>query len=390
MASNRRTWRSAYGVVALMVAAGCGGSGNPGATLGERTLLYVGHGASTSQSGRISAYEIDATSGTLVPVAGSPVTLGSVAPPGQLRTPNPFSLALHPTRPFVYVSAQFGGVWAVRIDADSGALAVVPGSPFEASGEDVGAAVEPSGRFLYTSDPSLETIRAFPIDATTGGLPSVQRVVSGPDLNNASSVAVTPSGRYLYAASAPDGKGLLLWAFALDPATGLLSQLAKLRLEDEGSINDMVVHPSGRFLYTGHSSTRHIRGFAIDGAAGTLTPLPGSPFAASAASRLALTPSGRYAYAVHSFENTLATFAIDLSSGALAQQGAAIPTRGTAPTAIAVAATGRFAYVAHRQSSDISIWALDADTGRPTPALEQLVATATGPSALAIAGGVAR
>jgi 6-phosphogluconolactonase (cycloisomerase 2 family) len=378
-------------VLAALLGAACGGSedaAGPGSRPdpNDRPVLYVAHGSGRDRAGRLSAYEIDPASGALSTIAGSPVTLGTVAPPGRAETANPQALAAHPKRPFVYVPAAFGGLWGARLDSQSGALSLMLDAPF-VTGEPAFAAVESSGRFLYTADPALEVIRGLAIDATTGLLQANRNLdVRSADLNNASNVAATPDGRYLYATSAPDGNGVFLWAFTIDSQSGALGSLLKLRL-DEGNVVDLVIHPNGRVLYTLHPG--RIRAFAID-AAGALTPVAGSPFpAAGPFLHMALAPSGRHAYVASGGDNSLATYAVDATSGALSPQGAAIPTRGERPWAVVVEPRGRFVYVANSRSDTIAVWRVDAATGSLTPALENPLATASGPSALAIGEALA-
>jgi len=69
------------------------------------------------------AYTIDATSGALTPVAGSPFE-GSSNPDGVVDG----------TGKFVYISDYGSNVFGFTIDATSGALRPVAGSPF-ATGE---------------------------------------------------------------------------------------------------------------------------------------------------------------------------------------------------------------------------------------------------------------
>ena len=152
----------AFAVLAVLLGAACGGSEDPTGTgssspdPNDRPVLYVAHGGGKDRAGQLSAYEIDPASGALSTIAGSPITLGTVAPPGRAETSNPQALALHPKQPFVYVPAAFGGLWGARLDGQSGALSLIPGLPLLTTGEPAFAAVESSGRFLYTADPTLE------------------------------------------------------------------------------------------------------------------------------------------------------------------------------------------------------------------------------------------
>ncbi|RFC36553.1 MAG: Lactonase, 7-bladed beta-propeller [Candidatus Nitrotoga sp. LAW] len=73
-------------------------------------------------SNNVSAYTIDAGTGTLTPVAGSPFTAGMA----------PTSVTISPNGAFAYVANIGGGGSAYAINAVTGALTPVAGSPFSA------------------------------------------------------------------------------------------------------------------------------------------------------------------------------------------------------------------------------------------------------------------
>lgn len=89
------------------------------------TLAYVTENSPWAV-GSVSAYRVDANTGALTPVPGNPVAKG-------FFRPDP--VAIDCTGTFAYVTAKGNGasknmVWAYRIDAATGALTAVAGSPF--------------------------------------------------------------------------------------------------------------------------------------------------------------------------------------------------------------------------------------------------------------------
>lgn len=128
-----------------------------------QTFAYVPNGSSNN----ISAYSVNAASGALTPVPGSPFAAGA----------GPFGAAVSPSQRFLYVSnyaCQSGcsapsTVSGYSIDASTGVLTPVPGSPFPAGIGPHSIAIAPDGRFLYVVKFDL-------IDATPAGaadLPSM-------------------------------------------------------------------------------------------------------------------------------------------------------------------------------------------------------------------------
>src|SRR5437762_2088674 len=78
------------------------------------------------------------------------------------------------TPKFAYVANQFSNnVSAFTINASTGALTPVAGSPFVAGTHPVSVTVDPSGKFAYVANFSSNNVSAFMIDAASGALTAV-------------------------------------------------------------------------------------------------------------------------------------------------------------------------------------------------------------------------
>ncbi|NNM69475.1 MAG: beta-propeller fold lactonase family protein [Gallionella sp.] len=109
----------AFPLVVVFLAA-CGGGGG-GAAPFTPLFAYVAN----NYSNNVSAYTLNATSGALTPVAGSPFAAGA----------QPNSVTVDPSGKFAYVANAGGNnVSAYTLNATSGALTPVVGSPFAAGG----------------------------------------------------------------------------------------------------------------------------------------------------------------------------------------------------------------------------------------------------------------
>jgi len=170
-----------------------------------------------SGSDNLSAYSMHPTTGALTPVPGSPFATGklpesvavdalggfvyvanthgntvsgySVTGAGEL-TPipgSPFATGLGPVSvavgleitstgsttsaaSFVYVAIGGGGVWGYSVNASTGALTPVPGSPFATGVDPSGVTVDPSGRFVYVSNYFSQNVSSYTVDAISGAL----------------------------------------------------------------------------------------------------------------------------------------------------------------------------------------------------------------------------
>ena len=114
------------------------------------------------EGGNVSAYTINATSGALTPVTGSPFGAGT----------NPDGVTVDPKGKFAYVSNggsnSQGNVSAYTINATTGALTPVAGSPFGAGSYSNGVAVDPKGKFAYVANLGSGNVSAYTINATSG------------------------------------------------------------------------------------------------------------------------------------------------------------------------------------------------------------------------------
>ena len=183
-------------------------------------FAYVATITSDSGTGSVSAYDIDATTGALTPVPGSPFAVGPVSS----------SVAVGPNGRFAYVAANnpftgFGSVFAYAINARTGALTPVPGSPFAAGLASSSMAMSPNGQFAYVTNGSegdsgiVGSVSAYTINATTGALTPVPGSPFAAGLGPRS-VAVSPNGQFAYVANVFSKD---VWAYAINAATGALT-----------------------------------------------------------------------------------------------------------------------------------------------------------------------
>ena len=250
----------------------------------------------------VSAYNVTPTGG-LAPIAGS-FFVGTL-PLGNAVTPN---------GRFMYVNNRGSkDVSAFEIHG-TGALTVVPGSPFPVLGSPTGIALSADGRFLYTQNEE-GTVSALTVgaDGTLGAVPGTPFASGGIDTWAG---AVTPDGRFLYVVN--QGSNTLS-AFAVG-ADGSLALLPGFPVASGGPVpSGIAIAPDGRHLYAMTSTT--VAGFAISPAGG-LAPVPGSPVALLGARSGALTPDGSRLYvAVSGIGKSVAGFAVGADGSLTALNG---------------------------------------------------------------------
>ena len=286
---------------------------------------------------------------------------------GALGSPLTFTATGTPPG-FVFVANRLSNsVSGYAIDAATGSLTPIPGSPFVTGLHPVGVAADPSGRFLQVTnmgDPASSTfgnLSAYLIDPVTGVLTPVDGSPFATSLFP-EGVAVDPSGRFVYVPNGGD-----VPAFSIDRASGSLTPIPGSPFFTSGSGPDNVgIDPSGKFAYVPNFASANVTGFSID-ATGALTELPSSPFPTGPEPGAVLvTPSGKFAYVMNHLASTVSAYSIDGTTGALSPIGGGPVSVGGAPTSMAVHPTGKFLYVAC-EAAGLSSFTIDPTTGALTP-----------------------
>jgi len=240
-------------------------------------FVYTADSGGDANGNSISGFSIDATTGALTPISQA----SCAAPPldsGGLCN----SLATDPAAGFLFGSNGFGYVSAFSITSQ-GTLDQVAGSPFLETTNPAGGprevAVESQGNFLYTANYFASDISGFSITQPSGALklvPGSPFAISG---NNApSDLVADPLGRFLYVLDFNAGVS----GFAINPSTGALTILSGFPINlPVFSPTPLAIDPSGEFLYVGSGVSYQgpsVYAFAINATTGALTSVPGSPF----------------------------------------------------------------------------------------------------------------
>jgi 6-phosphogluconolactonase (cycloisomerase 2 family) len=161
-------------------------------------FLYVS--TAFGNSGDVEGFSINAVTGALTPLAGSPFA-------SFLAT----GLQVHPSGKYIYVSDETNGIRAYSING-MGALAEIAGSPFAAGNEPFGVSVDLTGKFLYTANFVSNDVSGFSIDADTGKLSPVPGSPFAVGASPARAVVDT-LGLYLYV---PDAFDNTVRAYSID------------------------------------------------------------------------------------------------------------------------------------------------------------------------------
>jgi 6-phosphogluconolactonase len=295
---------------------------------------------------QILAYREDPNSGVLTQISGSPYSVGEGA----------ISLVLHPSGKFLYVANPgVGGIAEndislFNIASDGGLTEVTPRtSVAPAASQPQRVLMDPAGAYLYVMNAS-GSISVFSIDSSSGALTQVPNSpfsIGALPLN----MVLSPSGNFLFVSLPSLQNGLIA---TLSVTAGQLSLLGTIS-SDGGNPYGLAINTAGTDLYVANTTSNSISVFAID-SSGVLTEIQGSPINAGYSSPVAMIfdPSGTYLYVANQVSNNVAAFSID-SNG----QPTALTTSTTtnafgtesSPTVLAEDSTGKYLYVGNQGST---------------------------------------
>jgi 6-phosphogluconolactonase (cycloisomerase 2 family) len=380
-------------VLLLLPVCACGGNISGGGGTPPPTSSEILYAADTSNS--IFAFSIDQTTGGLNQTAAETPGGNTVGNTG---------MAITPSGSFLYAANNVNSEINGYATSSSGTLSLVAGSPFTVQPTSLGIggfAIDPGGKFLYAGNQSGFGVVGFTIDNTTGALTTIPGGPfsspgnGGPPLD----LAIDPTGKFLYTSASFDDvflpAGYNIWAFTIDSQTGALTSIPGSPFLTQGNSQPqgIRVDPSGKFLYVALSNAGSIAAFTIDGTTGVLTSVPGSPFATASTEatqtyEIALAPSGKFLYAFNFNGNTMAAFTIDSTSGVLTTiAGSPFPVIPNGEGGIIVDPSGKFLYltIGFGPPSAFVIFNIDPNTGGLTSNPVSPVAGSQAPLGLAVA-----
>jgi 6-phosphogluconolactonase len=319
-------------------------------------------------SNTISAYSIDASSGTLTPLANSPFASTGTTPVAAVVDPNggylyvanngsadvsvyaiddstgalsavgepvgagngPFALLVDPADQFLYVANKTDNTVSVFQIQGGGALAEISGSPFAVGTEPTSLKTDPGGNFLYVTDYAENAVAAFSIEPGGGALAAIGGSPFGAG-SGALSIAIDPTGTYAYVANET---GASVSMFSINPSTGALAALSGSPTPTHTNAEAVAVDPAGRFLYVA-TAGNELSSYSITPASGELT-LASTAGTGDFPLNVVIDPAGMFAYVANENSNNVSAFTLDSTTGALAAVAESPFAAGVNPRSIAI------------------------------------------------------
>jgi 6-phosphogluconolactonase len=394
---------------ALSAVTGAPFASAPGPTVMQATadggVLYTLHiPAPPATTAQVSSWRIVPETGALTPVGGSPMALPLTGASSGISTgtivPAPAgSLAYASLFPFTPSGIQLFGV---RVDAASGNLQAVEGTPIAITHFGNAPAFGPGGKVLYV--PWITPQGSYSV----AGRINVYSVAANGVLSLTTTVPtggygpvrpqLSPSGTYLLVSQRSDGYSAApatLATFTVDATTGALGSApaSVIPVGTPGALRQVGVtfHPSSNFAYLTMTDTStplplisRIAAFQVDVNTGVATPIPGSPLDTdgTGAAPGSVDPSGKFLYVPNFGSSTIQVYTIDQTTGALTKVPGAPFTAGAGARMLAFDRSGKFLYSLDATAGTVSSFSIDPTTGALT--FIRATSTGDGPSSMAL------
>lgn len=238
------------------------------------TSLYVANEASNS----ISVFTINSGTGALT-ITGSPFATG----------PGPTRLRVSPSGKFLYVlCSNLTSIYAYAIA--SGALQPVAGSPFQVGPSPSSFVIDPAEHFVYVTNASTSTVSVFAINSGSGALAVIPQspfsTMTTPTSTLPTDVATSPSGQFLYVLNSSTDN---ISEYSIGSG-GVLTLLTNSPVATSGTGPIFLTFDStGTFLFVGNQGSNTINGFSV-GSDGTLASTSSSQSVGASPSSMAVLP----------------------------------------------------------------------------------------------------
>jgi len=190
--------------------------------------------------------------------------------------------------------------------------------------------VDPTNQWVLVADLGLDQVLVYRLD------PQNKKLVPGPNpfLKLAGGagprhIAFHPDGKLLYVINE---MGMTLTSASWDAQTGKLTEIATVKtvpeeqLQPSWSTAEVLVHPTGRFVYGSNRGHDTIALFAISPQTGAATRIENFSTLGKIPRNFRIDPTGQFLLAENQESNTIHSFAIDRGTGFLKPTGHSIST----------------------------------------------------------------
>ncbi|MEM8736964.1 MAG: lactonase family protein [Planctomycetota bacterium] len=294
---------------------------------------------------------------------------------------NPSFLAIHPEGRTLYSVTEAGkqdGLTAFAIDPDTGHLKKINSQVADGSGA-CHVGLNPSGTAAIVSYYGSGSIASFPLNPEGRVGPAASVIAfegSGPDPKrqarpHAHSANVDPAGRLAVVADLGTDR---LWLYRVDAETAELTphDPEAVALHPGAGPRHFAFHPTEPWAYVINeldatlTALRWNIGPETFTSLQTVDTLPDDWEGRRSTAEVVVHPSGRFVYGSNRGHDSIVAFAIDPESGELSRIGFT-PSGGQEPRNFNIDPTGRWMLVCNQNTDDVQVFRIDPAEGALEP-----------------------
>jgi 6-phosphogluconolactonase len=368
MKMTRRFFASLLIVVAPLVLSAARTSGDN--SKAAQYFAFIGTYTAKTDSKGIYSFHFDSGTGRLTSMAVAATT----PDPSFLTVAHNEKYLYAVNELSEFGGKKSGAVTSYSIDAKSGKLVQL--NQVASGGADpCYVSFDQSGKYLLVANYTGGSVSTFPIAADGHIGPAaafVQHTGSGPNKErqegpHAHYIATSANNRFVFVVDLGLDEVVV---YRFDPATGSLTPNDPpfAKLAPGAGPRHLAFHPNGKFAYVLNEVIPTVTALAYDSKSGsfstlqTLSTIPKDFTAHNDTAEIVVHPSGKFLYASNRGHDSIAEFTIDPAKGTLTLAGD-FPTQGKTPRNFALDPTGKFLLAANQESNNIVIFRIDQSTG---------------------------
>ena len=266
-----------------------------------------------------------------------------------------------------------GGVTAFALDVNGGKLSKINQQPSGDTGP-CHLTVDATGKYVLVAHYGGGSTSVLPIkiDGSVGAVVSQIKhkgssVHSRQKAPHAHAVHVGPNNKFAFAPDLGIDKVLV---FSFDEKTGAIAETKfdGAKLEPGSGPRHFGFHPDGKFAYVINEIKQTVTAFRYNAKRGrlrtlqTLSTVP-HPVDGNSTAEVLVHPTGQFLYGSNRGHNSIAIFRINEKNGKLTALGHE-STRGSTPRNFGIDPTGQFLLAANQQSDNVAVFRINQDTGK--------------------------
>ena len=337
-------------------------------------LAFIGTYTNKTDSKGIYSFRFDTKTGQLTPIGIAAQTQDPSFLTVSANEKYLYAVNELPT----FEGKSSGAVTSYSLDQKTGQLTQLNQVP-SGGADPCHLSLDQTGKFLLVANYTGGSVSAFPVapDGRLGPASAfVQHTGSGPNKErqeapHAHYITASADNHHVFVVDLGLDEVLI---YRFDPANGSLtpSDPPYAKLDPGAGPRHLAFHPNGKFAYVLSEVKSTVTAFAFNSKTATfstlqtLSTLPKDFAAPNDTAEIVVHPSGKFLYASNRGRDSIAVFAIDPAKGTLTPAGD-FSTAGKTPRNFALDPTGNFLLAANQESNNIVVFRINRTTGALTP-----------------------